>query len=117
MSRVSGVSGPAVPITAAIAAAPSASYGAGKGCKSEQRITGWRVKLYQLETEGAWLDTGTGSVSCRNVEGGPKIVVGSEDGITVILESKIRSDDIYVGQTESISMWEGLGAGFASEWD
>ena len=32
----------------------------------EMPVEGWRVKLYQLETEGTWLDQGTGFVSCKN---------------------------------------------------
>ena len=27
----------------------------------------WRVKLYQLDEDGAWLDQGTGYASCQNV--------------------------------------------------
>ena len=73
------------------------------GSGSEQ--SGWRVKLYQLEAEGAWLDKGTGCVHCRSVEGTPSIVVQTEDGTGTILDSKIRSDDVYERQGESIIMW------------
>ena len=53
---------------------------------------GWRVKLYQLETEGAWQDQGTGVVHCKNVAPlGPAICVSKEeDESMVFLKSKIQ---------------------------
>jgi hypothetical protein len=73
--------------------------------QTERVALGWRVKLYQLESEGTWIDRGTGWVSNRSTDGVPKIAVISEDEQSVILESKIRSEDIYERQGESIIMW------------
>jgi hypothetical protein len=85
--------------------------------KPQTVVVGWRVKLYQLETDGQWTDQGTGSVSCRNTEGGPKIVVSIEDNSQLLLESKIRSDDIYERQGESIIMWREPAHDFLSDID
>ncbi len=74
---------------------------------------GWRVKLYQLESEGAgaWLDQGTGNVICKSVVHAagpprPAIVIESEDeSQPPLLQSKIQTDDVYERQGESIIMW------------
>ena len=80
--------------------------GFAKECVEERIIApGWRVKLYQLETGGAWLDQGTGSATYRNSEGGPMIVVMNMDNTEALLESKIKSEDVYEKQGESIIMW------------
>lgn len=68
----------------------------------EQKVPqGWRVKLYELEPEGAWVDKGTGYVACRIAPtlNCPALVVTSEDDEEVILlESKLRSNDTYEQQ-------------------
>lgn len=85
--------------------------------KSEESV-GWRVKLYQLETEGAWQDQGTGNVICQNNEDGPKIVVfNDEKSSDILMESKIRSEDIYERQGESIIMWREPARDFLSDID
>lgn len=71
---------------------------------------GWRVKLYQLESEGAgaWQDQGTGNVSCKSVLSGPAIVVMNEsedEEFAPLLQSKIQIEDVYERQGESIIMW------------
>lgn len=68
---------------------------------SKSSITkGWRVKLYQLESEGAWQDQGTGVVHCKSVATlGPAICVSKEDNDdSYFLQSKIQCDDIYERQ-------------------
>lgn len=77
-------------------------------------ITGsenWRVKLYQLESEGTWLDQGTGYVTCKNLPnlGGTAVVVMREDDSSLLLQSKILQDDVYERQGESIIMWREIG--------
>lgn len=81
--------------------APSAAAGCGYG---------WRVKLYQLESEGAgaWQDQGTGNVICKSVLSGPAIVVMNEsedEEFPPLLQSKIQLEDVYERQGESIIMW------------
>ena len=71
---------------------------------------GWRVKLYQLESEGAgaWQDQGTGNVICKTLLSGPAIVVMNEsedEEYTPLLQSKIQLEDVYERQGESIIMW------------
>jgi protein phosphatase 4 regulatory subunit 3 len=83
------------------AKAPGAVVGCGYG---------WRVKLYQLESEGAgaWQDQGTGNVICKSVLSGPAIVVMNEsedEEYTPLLQSKIQIEDVYERQGESIIMW------------
>jgi hypothetical protein len=76
---------------------------------------GWRVKLYQLESEGAgaWQDQGTGNVICKTISTGPAIVVMNEledESIAPLLQSKIQIDsDVYERQGESIIMWRESG--------
>ena len=67
----------------------------------------WRVKLYELETQGTWLDQGTGFVSCQHVQniGSPALIVSGEEGKPVLLESKIMLEDVYEKQGDSIVMW------------
>jgi protein phosphatase 4 regulatory subunit 3 len=83
------------------AKAPGAVVGCGYG---------WRVKLYQLESEGAgaWQDQGTGNVICKSVLSGPAIVVMNEsedEEYAPLLQSKIQIEDVYERQGESIIMW------------
>lgn len=67
----------------------------------ENGMTPWRVKVYQLEPEGAWTDKGTGFVSCRRATEteGPKLIVMDEfkEG-EIMLQSKIQPDDSYEQQ-------------------
>ena len=35
--------------------------------RKRKEMSNWRVKLYQLETGGVWIDKGTGFVTCSNV--------------------------------------------------
>jgi hypothetical protein len=83
----------------------------------EDGTNGWRVKLYQLDSDGAWQDQGTGLVTCKFVASkeGPAIVVANDeeensDNSNVLLESKIQFDDaydeLYVKQGASIIMWK-----------
>lgn len=58
----------------------------------------WRIKLYELEEQGAWIDKGTGFVHCKVVSelGGPALVIRSEENDGVIFfKSKIYTDDVY----------------------
>lgn len=58
----------------------------------------WRIKLYELEDQGAWIDKGTGFVHCKVVNelGGPALVIRSEENDGVIFfQSKIQTDDVY----------------------
>jgi hypothetical protein len=66
----------------------------------DQQAKGWRVKLYQLESEGAWQDQGTGVVQCKSVPSiGPAICFSKEDSESShFLQSKIQCDDIYERQ-------------------
>jgi hypothetical protein len=62
---------------------------------------GYRVKLYQLEADGAWVDIGTGNLICSYVEElkAPALILTSEDDPQhVLLMSKIQLDDIYERQ-------------------
>lgn len=68
----------------------------------------WRVKLYELEANGTWLDQGTGFVSCQHVQniGSLALVITGEEGSNhILLESKIVTDDVYEKQGDSIVMW------------
>ena len=89
---------------------------------------GWRVKLYELEAEGAWVDKGTGYAACRILSGvnAPGLVVTNEEKPhDVLLRSRIRFDENYELQggelmslfceyfvliccTENIIMWREL---------
>ncbi|KAI8800995.1 component of IIS longevity pathway SMK-1-domain-containing protein [Cladochytrium replicatum] len=66
-----------------------------------------RVKVYELNDEGSWADKGTGQVQCIYVQ--PKdaycLVVRSEDDGSVILNSKIRKEDVYQRQQETLIVW------------
>ena len=71
-------------------------------------LDGWRIKLYELETTGAWLDKGTGYVTCKQIEelGGPALQIVSEDAPgLVFFRSKIQSEDVYELQGENIIIW------------
>lgn len=58
----------------------------------------WRIKLYELEEQGAWIDKGTGFVHVKVVNelGGPALVIRSEENDGVIFfQSKVITDDVY----------------------
>ena len=58
----------------------------------------WRIKLYELEEEGAWIDKGTGFVHVKYVTelGCPALVIRSEENDGVIFfQSKVNTEDIY----------------------
>ncbi len=45
---------------------------------------GWRVKLYQMDRDGTWMDRGTGNITCQNEayngdRGGPALVLEFEN--------------------------------------
>ncbi len=65
---------------------------------------GWKVKLYLLEPEGAWGDLGTGIVVCKYTTDGPCLVVLDEDQSKVMLQSKIRTQDVYERQGAAYSL-------------
>ena len=68
----------------------------------------WRIKLYELEEQGAWIDKGTGFVHCKVVNelGGPALVIRSEENDGVIFfKSKIYTDDVYEVQGGEQSCW------------
>ncbi|KAI8851481.1 component of IIS longevity pathway SMK-1-domain-containing protein [Chytridium lagenaria] len=66
-----------------------------------------RVKVYELAPEGAWVDKGTGQVTHQYVEikDAMCIVVRSEEDGTVLLNSKIRKEDIYHRQQSTLIVW------------
>ncbi|KAJ3107197.1 Platinum sensitivity protein [Phlyctochytrium planicorne] len=66
-----------------------------------------RVKVYELSNEGQWIDKGTGQVSHQYVEikDAVCIVVRSEDDGAVLLNSKIRKEDIYHRQQSTLIVW------------
>lgn len=58
----------------------------------------WRIKLYELEEQGAWIDKGTGFVHVKVITelGGPALVIRSEENDGVIFfQSKVQTDDVY----------------------
>eukprot|EP01033_Poteriospumella_lacustris_P009683 gene9683-6929_t len=70
---------------------------------------GWRVKLYELESTGNWIDLGVGHVQVQNVTelGGPALCIASEaERGKYILVSKIQSEDLYEKQGETIILWK-----------
>ena len=61
----------------------------------------FRVKVYNLEPVGSWIDKGTGHVGCNYIHElqGPALVVYSEnDPSAILIQSKIQVDDIYERQ-------------------
>ncbi len=74
------------------------------------------VKLYRLSDGCEWLEFGTGYVCCITNSGAPSIVVSKDlDNIDIILESRIRSEDVFERQGESIIMWRDHVVGSAQE--
>jgi hypothetical protein len=61
----------------------------------------WRVKLYELENTGNWIDLGVGYVAVQVVTemGGPALCITSEaEEGKYILVSKIQSENLYEKQ-------------------
>lgn len=61
----------------------------------------WRVKLYELEHTGTWVDHGIGyaTVEMDSDLSGPALCVTSEtDPGKYLMKSKIQSDDLYERQ-------------------
>jgi hypothetical protein len=70
---------------------------------------GWRVKLYELEQSGTWVDHGIGFAYIQLVStfNGPALCVISESNQEhYLLESKIQSEDLYEKQGETIILWK-----------
>jgi hypothetical protein len=61
---------------------------------------GWRVKLYELESTGTWVDQGIGYafVQASNVEAPALCVISEMNSQLYLLQSKIQSDDLYEKQ-------------------
>ena len=79
---------------------PAAATGKGRngGAAIRPAPLHWRIKLYELEDEGSWIDKGTGFVHCKVVGelGGPALVIRSEENDGVIFfQSKVQEDDVY----------------------
>ena len=51
----------------------------------------WRVKLYELDTQGAWVDRGICDAVCKFVRsiGGPALIALGENSDSITLKSKI----------------------------
>ncbi len=69
--------------------------------------SGWRVKLYELESSGSWVDRGVGHVRVELLPSlhpqathsqVPSLCIVSEDNGSYLLQSKIQSDDLYEKQ-------------------
>lgn len=62
-------------------------------------LSGWRIKLYELDAQGAWLDRGTGYVDIRvESEPAPALVIVSEEDNSELLRSKVQLEDVYERQ-------------------
>lgn len=75
--------------------------------------SGWRVKLYELESSGSWVDRGVGHVRIDLLPSlhpqadhshVPSLCIVSEDNGSYLLQSKIQSDDLYEKQGGKILM-------------
>jgi len=69
-----------------------------------------RVKLYEMDAsseQDEWIDKGTGHVDCQHVErlNGICILVRSEVDGSILLASKISSEDVYLFQQETLIVW------------
>lgn len=61
----------------------------------------WRVKLYELEHTGTWVDHGIGHATVEMVNdlNGPALCVASEsEQGKYLMRSKIQSEDLYERQ-------------------
>ena len=85
----------------------SSSEGNSEACSSSIRfLNDKKVKVYRLNTDGGWLDLGTGYANCHIRDEIPYLIVMTEAlPSTLLLESKIRIEDVYERQGESIIMW------------
>ncbi|PGH30421.1 hypothetical protein GX50_06826 [[Emmonsia] crescens] len=64
-----------------------------------------RVKVYELR-DNDWFDRGTGLCSAQVIDDEPRIYVESEDvPDRMLLESRIRRDDGYQKQQETLIVW------------
>ena len=52
-------------------------------------VTGWRVKLYQLNSEGQWDDRGTGEAT---------VWMGAEPFLLVASEQSEKSEHLFMGK-------------------
>ncbi|KAI9183762.1 component of IIS longevity pathway SMK-1-domain-containing protein [Polychytrium aggregatum] len=67
-----------------------------------------RVKVYQLDTEGQWIDKGTGHVACVLDQElhGMCFQVKSEEDASVVLLSRISPDSgVYQRQQDTLIVW------------
>ena len=68
---------------------------------SDSMRGGWRVKLYELEQSGTWVDHGIGFafIQLTSNFNGPALCVFSEtNNDQFLLQSKIQSEDLYEKQ-------------------
>jgi hypothetical protein len=68
---------------------------------SDSMRGGWRVKLYELEQSGTWVDHGIGFayIQLLSTFSGPALSVVSESNHDQhLLQSKIQSEDLYEKQ-------------------
>lgn len=67
----------------------------------------WRVKVYLLNSDNQWEDCGMGMVKCTFVDDfqAPALVVTSELTNDIILQSKIRKEEIYESQGGNESVY------------
>ena len=62
---------------------------------------GWRVKLYELENSGNWVDHGIGFSYIQlssSLEGPVLAVISEKNSEEFLLQSKIHSEDFYEKQ-------------------
>ncbi len=63
--------------------------------------TGWRVKLYELESSGTWTDLGVGYVLVQLVtelDGPALCVISEQERDKYLMVSKISYEDLYEKQ-------------------
>jgi hypothetical protein len=88
------------------------------GDENEPPPNSYRVKLYQLESQGIWLDRGTGFVTCSSLavcldcislrlyftanivqlQADPSIFILRDEDRALMLQSRIVLDDVYERQ-------------------
>ncbi|KAJ1562283.1 Platinum sensitivity protein [Nowakowskiella sp. JEL0078] len=67
-----------------------------------------RVKVYELDDDGRWFERGDGCVSCENAEVNESmslVVRSQSDDSTVILNSKVRKEEVYHRQQDTLIVW------------
>lgn len=80
-----------------------------KDVSNGTNFDGWRVKLYELEASGTWIDLGVGYVSIREVndlKGRALCIMNESDRGRPILISKLLTEDLYEKQGETIILWK-----------